>query len=365
MFMKSIYLFAAFTFAEKCAVTTLRENISETETTIKALATELEQEQCRLLDEYKSELKAVNDRIATAKCEMASQLQTSKLKLHHLEDAMRVIASTSEQHTAVLTEYKLDIKKVRDAKAAEAELKKCAIDITALEDKQREIQNITELSLKMIKDSIANTQNNAGRRRGAALVSRRGDETGEGDLGMDVAESDADTQVAVLEEPCMKTKMMHVGVGFLFGFVISYVIFNVFMGDDTPKPVKPAAQFNYSIFVDGQYCGARVEMETINGRLNLQAACNDDTQCVGFDYSTATGNGKLCLSFDNPVETSYMIIYKKPTQVSCTPDDAFSCTDQERCANDTNGACMAADTCTCVPLARRLSQRKLSSRRWR
>jgi hypothetical protein len=442
MFMKSIYLFAAFTFAEnleKCAVTSIRESIAETERTIKALATELEQEQCRLLDEYKANLKDVNVRIAATKCEMASRLQTSKLKLNHLEDAMRVIASASKEHTAVLKGYTEDVKKVADAKKAEAELKKCDHNINVLENKQRVIEEDAEVVLEMLQQSIKDHETKideasykskySARRRGAVLVSRRGVEGDDVDEAMDAegAEDAESTEVAVVDEPCMKTKMMH-ALAFFVGFAISYLIFNVVLAagdakDDTKDTddTKPKAGDACTLATADTDCG---DDFVCNAELKCaekpapKPTCQsffkgDGTHCEATDTSgakhprsskagTTPCSGETCTVADcceNPTCSSYggcvtpgaWSLDASTDVIECTKgycDDAacdckLSCDDTAVCvaaagvnnldntaeckhpSGSTTDCTVANSGCICVVPIRRLSQRKLSSRRWR
>jgi hypothetical protein len=155
---------------------------------------------------------------------------------------------------------------------------------------------------------------------------------------MEVVEEDADTAVAVVEEPCPKLMMKHRLQGFAAGSLIMalIILFIVPMfgaKDDTPAPAPAPAATDTDA------------AEVIAADATADAAAADATADAAADPTNST---------------------VEPEVVSCILGGT-ECTSGTACIDDTSGtACIDESvSCSCSVRRRRLSQRKLSSRRWR
>jgi hypothetical protein len=332
MFLKSIVLLAAFTHAEECAVKKLEKICQDTQDELTDLNVQLKCRNQEALADYKMTTEMIHNEIAGKKCELQRTLQKSKIELNNLHEALKYVAMAAKQHHATWSTYQKDVQQVADAAEAQEKLKDADCKVTELEEELKHIQDKTANVMRVMKVS---------RRRGAAIVSRRGDGGAEGAEG---AEGDEDTEVAVVDEPCPKLMMKHRLQGFAAGSLIMalIILFIVPMfgaKDDTPAPAPAPAATDTDA------------AEVIAADATADAAAADAT----------AGAAAAAAAAADPTNSTV-----EPEVVSCTLSGT-ECTSGTACIDDTSGtACIDESvSCSCSVRRRRLSQRKLSSRRWR
>jgi hypothetical protein len=342
MLMKSLFLLAAFTYAKSCWTEQIHEQIIESRESIKAWRCQLAETSCMWREQTEQRIQDLTTRINKQISDISATKEQLKVGLTAAMEAMGRVTQFEINANDVLVEQKKHREKLAAGEQAAKELVQLDQDIVSAEEKCAtkllEAKARQEELMAVAAHDEDNYMVSGHRRRGAAIVKR------EGESAMEVVEEDADTAVAVVEEPCPKLMMKHRLQGFAAGSLIMalIILFIVPMfgaKDDTPAPAPAPAATDTDA------------AEVIAADATADAAAADAT----------AGAAAAAAAAADPTNSTV-----EPEVVSCTLGGP-ECTSGTACIDDTSGtACIDESvSCSCSVRRRRLSQRKLSSRRWR
>jgi hypothetical protein len=255
MLMKSLFLLAAFTYAKSCWTEQIHEQIIESRESIKAWRCQLAETSCMWREQTEQRIQDLTTRINKQISDISATKEQLKVGLTAAMEAMGRVTQFEINANDVLVEQKKHREKLAAGEQAAKELVQLDQDIVSAEEKCAtkllEAKARKEELMAVAAHDEDNYMVSGHRRRGAAIVKR------EGESAMEVVEEDADTAVAVVEEPCPKLMMKHRLQGFAAGSLIMalIILFIVpMLGKDAAKDTKEGLECTTETQSD--VCGA-------------------------------------------------------------------------------------------------------------